>query len=431
VFVIVKFKIKSQKVTAIPIKGEQSWLNFNKKTQRVKLYRNLCEAVVQGLELIFVENKYADKVIEKTLKQNPKWGARDRRFIAETTYDIVRWYRLFKQLTGLEEDNFWQLLGAWCIWNTVELPRWTEFEGLDPKKFREAYDQAKNTRRFRESFPDWLDELCANELGERWDKECSALNEPAKVVLRVNTLKISKGDLQRHLEREENIETESLASFPDALYLAERQNIFTRQSFKDGLFEIQDAGSQLIAPFLRPEPGLRVIDACAGGGGKTLHLASLMKNKGRIIALDTESWKLEELKKRARRAGASNIETRTIDSSKIIKRLENSADRLLLDVPCSGLGVLKRNPDAKWKLSLEFIERVKELQQKIVSDYSVVLKPKGLMVYSTCSLLPSENEEQVKKFLTLQAGKFELLDEHRTYPSEGVDGFYMALMRKH
>jgi len=136
------------------------------------------------------------------------------------------------------------------------------------------------------------------------------------------------------------------------------------------------------------------------------------------------------LKKRARRAGASNIETRTIDSSKIIKRLENSADRLLLDVPCSGLGVLKRNPDAKWKLSLEFIERVKELQQKIVSDYSVMLKPKGLMVYSTCSLLPSENETQVKNFLAIQAGKFELLEERRTYPSEGVDGFYMALMRK-
>jgi 16S rRNA (cytosine967-C5)-methyltransferase len=246
----------------------------------------------------------------------------------------------------------------------------------------------------------------------------------------VNTLKISKAELQRQLEHEENIETESLPSFPDALYLAERQNIFTRQSFKDGLFEIQDAASQLIAPFLRPEPGLRVIDACAGGGGKTLHLASLMKNKGRIIALDTEAWKLEELKKRARRAGASNIETRIIDSSKVIKRLESSVDRLLLDVPCSGLGVLKRNPDAKWKLSLEFIERVKELQQKIVMDYSVMLKPQGLMVYSTCSLLPSENEEQVKKILTLQDGKFELIDEHRTYPSEGVDGFYMALMRK-
>ena len=141
--------------------------------------------------------------------------------------------------------------------------------------------------------------------------------------------------------------------------MEERQNIFTRQQFKDGLFEVQDAGSQLIAPFIQPLSGQRVIDACAGGGGKTLHLAALMQNKGRIIALDTEAWKLDELKKRARRAGASDIiETRVIDSSKVIKRLENSADRVLLDVPCSGLGVLRRNPDAKWKLSPEFIEEV-------------------------------------------------------------------------
>jgi len=175
---------------------------------------------------------------------------------------------------------------------------------------------------------------------------------------------------------------------------------------------------------------MRVVDACAGGGGKTLHLAALMQNKGRIIAMDTEDWKLEELKKRARRAGAGNIETRLIDSSKVIKRQENSADRLLLDVPCSGLGVIKRNPDAKWKLSLEFIHQVKELQQKILSDYTVTLKSGGQMVYSTCSLLPSENEEQVKKFLEIQNGKFILEKEHRTYPSEGFDGFYMALLKK-
>ena len=111
---------------------------------------------------------------------------------------------------------------------------------------------------------------------------------------------------------------------------------------------------------------MRVVDACAGAGGKTLHLAAIMKNKGRIIAMDVEAYKLEELQKRARRAGVNNLETRVIESSKTIKRLENSADRLLLDVPCSGLGVLKRNPDAKWKLSPEFIENVKELQQHII-----------------------------------------------------------------
>ena len=186
----------------------------------------------------------------------------------------------------------------------------------------------------------------------------------------------------------------------------------------------------MIAPFLQVKPGMRVIDACAGAGGKTLHLAALMQNKGRIIALDTEGWKLEELKKRGRRAGVANVETRVIESSKTIKRLEKSADRLLLDVPCSGLGVLKRNPDAKWKLSVEFIDRVKAIQQQILTDYTSMLKPGGLFVYSTCSLFPSENEQQVEKFLKANSNKFELQEQKTILPSDGFDGFFMARMKK-
>ena len=395
----------------------------------MKIYRNLSAAVVEGLHDIFVNKKYADKVIEKILKSNPKWGARDRRFIAETTYDIVRWYRLFKEISKAEDEDFWKLLGVWCLWNNTESPDWDEFEGLDRKKIEARYEELQSDRKIRESIPDWLDELGEKELGKEWEKELTALNEEASVVLRVNTLKVDRQSLQQQLEEEE-IVTEAPAEFPDALILEQRQNIFTRQQFKDGLFEVQDAGSQLIAPFLKVEPGQRVIDACAGGGGKTLHLASLMQNKGRIIALDTEEWKLEELKKRARRAGAGNIETRVIESSKTIKRLENSADRLLLDVPCSGLGVIKRNPDAKWKLSVDFIERVKELQQHILADYSTMVKPGGLMVYSTCSLLPSENENQVEKFLESRKEQFELVEQKWIKPTEGFDGFYMALLKR-
>lgn len=404
---------------------------FPQKKAKVKLYRNLCVAAVEGLTQIFSENKYADKVIEKILKSNPKWGARDRRFIAETIYDIVRWYRLFKELAGAADDDYWKLLGVWCVWNEAELPDWEELDGINRKKILAAYETAKKHRTIRESIPDWMDELCERELKGRWEKELAALNEEAPVVLRVNTLKTTRRELQQQLGDEEGIETEAPSEFPDALLLAQRQNIFTRQQFKDGLFEVQDAGSQLIAPFLQVAPGMRVIDACAGAGGKTLHLASLMQSKGRIIALDTEAWKLEELKKRSRRAGASNVETRLIESSKTIKRLENSCDRLLLDVPCSGLGVLKRNPDAKWKLNLDFIDRVKELQQHILADYCSMVKPGGMLVYSTCSILPSENEEQVNNFLQSQLGKFELQEQKTVLPSQGYDGFYMArIVRK-
>ena len=395
----------------------------------MKIYRNLSEAVIENLQAIFEDNKYADKVIEKVLKSNPKWGARDRRFIAETTYDIVRWYRLFKELADAEEGDYWKLFGVWCIWNKTELPDWEELTGLNQKKIVAAYEQLKQTRKVRESIPDWMDELGEKEVGGRWDNELEALNQEASVVLRVNTLKVSRKELQTQLTGEE-IETEAPKEFPDALILEERQNIFTRQQFKDGLFEVQDAGSQLIAPYLQVQPGMRVIDACAGGGGKTLHLAALMQNKGRIIAMDTEQWKLDELKKRARRAGVANIEPRLIESSKTIKRLENSADRLLLDVPCSGLGVLRRNPDAKWKLNMDFIDRVKELQQHILKDYSPMIKPGGMMVYSTCSILHTENEDQAQKFISESEGKFELIEEKRIWPSDGFDGFYMALIKK-
>jgi 16S rRNA (cytosine967-C5)-methyltransferase len=395
----------------------------------MKLYVNIARAVVQALEMIFNEGKYADKVIEKVLKQNPKWGARDRRFIAETTYDIVRWYRLMQTLTGTPANDYWSLIGCWCILNHVPLPDWDEFKDLSSKKIHERLERFKSIRKINESIPDWLDELGEQELGAAWDKELHALNEEASVVLRANTLKISARELRAMLQQDE-VETTTIDALPDALILKERQNVFRLPAFKEGLFEVQDASSQLIAPFMKIEPGMRVIDACAGAGGKTLHIAALLQSKGRIIAMDTEGWKLDELKKRARRAEVSNIETRIIESSKTIKRLENSADRLLLDVPCSGLGVLKRNPDAKWKLTPEFINDVRVLQQHILNDYCNMLKPGGLMVYSTCSILPTENEKQVEKFMADQKGKFELLNEQHAKPSEGFDGFYMALIKR-
>src|SRR5882757_5058770 len=232
----------------------------------LKLYRNLTEAVVDALHEIFVEKRYADKVIEKVLKQNPKWGARDRRFIAETTYDIVRWHRLLAYLIHAEPDDYWKLIAAWCVWNKIDLPDWNEFRGIDRPKFFERWDKAKADTKLRESIPDWLDELGKKALGKNWEKEIEALNEQARVVLRVNTLKVSRPNLQKQLQAEE-IVADAPDQFPDALILEERQNIFTRQQFRDGLFEVQDAGSQLIAPFLQVSPGQRVIDACAGAGG--------------------------------------------------------------------------------------------------------------------------------------------------------------------
>jgi 16S rRNA (cytosine967-C5)-methyltransferase len=397
----------------------------------LRIHRNLAAAVVDNLREILDAGRYADKVIERRLKENPRWGGRDRRFIAEATYDIVRWQRLFQELTQSPAGDYWALLGACCIRNDLELPPWDEFRSVSPEQIAANQARCAAVRRIRESVPDWLDEQGERELGPVWDTELKALNEQARVVLRTNTLKLTRDALQARLQDDAGIETETLAGCPDALVLGQRQNIFGLRAFNEGLFEVQDAGSQRIAPYLDAEPGMRVIDACAGAGGKTLHLAALLQNKGRILALDTEEWKLKELKKRARRAGANDlIETRLIDSNKVIKRLAASADRLLLDVPCSGLGVLRRNPDAKWKLSPEFLLRVREQQQEILRGYAAMLKPGGILVYSTCSILPSENRSQIDHFLAEHGDAFEFLADDVLLPSAGFDGFYLCRLRK-
>jgi 16S rRNA (cytosine967-C5)-methyltransferase len=394
----------------------------------MKLYKNLVDSVALTLQEIFVKNRYADKALERAFKQNAQWGSKDRRFVAEAVYDIVRNYRLYAQLAG-SEKNFWFITAVWLVLKKIEIPDWQEFKHVDPGSILNHYEALRSDLPLFQSYPEWLWQLGTQELGkEAWEKEAEAMNRQAPVFLRANTLKTSLIKLQEAL-RKDGIETQEVTGFENALQLLKRENVFQSKWFKEGWFEVQDAGSQAISEFLNPKPGDVIIDACAGAGGKSLHLAALMKNKGKVISMDVEAFKLEELKKRARRAGAFNVETRLIEAGKTIASLTGRADRLLLDVPCSGLGVLKRNPDAKWKLSPEVVERTKVIQQTILKDYTAMLKPGGIAVYSTCSILPSENRKQVDTFISNHP-HFELLEDKTILPSQGFDGFYMALIKK-
>jgi len=402
----------------------------------MRLHRNLCFAVVDGLNLIFNEGQYADKVVQQLLKRDKRWGSRDRAFVAETTYDIVRWKRLYAEIAEVKEpftrDNSWRLFAVWATLKGIKLPDWKYFEDTPTRRIKGRFDELSKIRKFAESIPDWMDELGVKELGESiWSKEISAQNQQADVILRVNTLKITKEELQSKLY-DENIETEFIKGYPSALKLKERANVFMTEAFKKGFFEVQDASSQLVAEFLDVKPGLKVVDTCAGAGGKTLHIASLMENKGQIVAMDLYESKLKQLKIRARRDGVHNIDMKVIDSTKPIKKLYDKADRVLIDAPCSGLGVLRRNPDAKWKLQPEFIDNIKKVQQDILQQYSKIVKPGGKMVYATCSVLPSENQEQVQAFLTSESGKdFIFVKDKKILANQsGFDGFYMALLEK-
>ena len=399
----------------------------------MKLHRNLVDALIEGLSFIFNDGQYADKVVEKQLKKDKRWGARDRAFIAETMYDIVRWKRLYAEIAEVHSPyNVHKLRRLFTVWATlkgISLPDWGNyFEDTPLRRIKGRFDELSKTRKLRESVPDWLDDLGAAELGETlWTNELHALNQLAPVVLRVNTLKTNKERLQIFL-KQEGYDSFPLHNYPDALQLAERGNVFKTQAFNDGLFEVQDASSQKVAPFMLIDSSVkRVIDTCAGAGGKTLHLASLMQNKGQIIAMDIYEQKLQELKRRARRNNIYNVETKLIDP-KQLKRMQGTADRVLIDAPCSGLGVLRRNPDAKWKLRPEFLDEIRATQQEILQQYSKLLKKGGKLVYATCSILPSENQKQVAAFLASEAGKdFKLEAEEIILAHQsGYDGFYMA-----
>ena len=400
----------------------------------MRLHRNLTYAVIDSLRDVFNDGVYADKAVQKALKRDKRWGARDRKFVAETIYEIVRWQRLYSEIAEVKapytRPNIWRLFSVWCILRGIALPDWTQIVPTPARRIKGRFDELSQIRKYRESIPDWMDEAGVTELGEKkWTKEIAALNIQAEVILRVNTLKTTREKLQEAL-LEEGIETVLLPKHPDAIKLVERANVFKTEVFHKGWFEVQDASSQLVAAYLDVKPGMKVVDTCAGAGGKTLHLAALMENKGNLIAMDIYESKLKKLKIRARRDGVHNVTTRVIDSSKPIKKLHGTADRVLIDAPCSGIGVLRRNPDSKWKLQPEFIDNIREVQLDILNRYSKIVKDGGKLVYATCSVLPSENENQVKAFLKTNPD-FKLISDKKILSYEsGYDGFYMALLEK-
>jgi 16S rRNA (cytosine967-C5)-methyltransferase len=389
------------------------------------VYKNLVKTTAAGLRRVFSEGQHAEQVLEKLLGSDKRLGARDRRFIAETFYDLVRFWRhleiLNQRQPGLDPEDYFLKVCLWLNHKGFDLSAWPECSSWVVEALQKPI---VGEGKLETSVPDWLWETGMDELGERWPSEMAALNEQAPIYLRVNTLKTNPEDLKSVLAGE-GIEVNLVPHHPDALLLNGRTNVIRLGSFRKGLYEVQDAASQRIAPFLETEPGQLVIDACSGAGGKALHLAALMNDSGKIVAMDVEGWKLEEVKKRASRAGIKSITTEYIRGNKTLKFWEGKADRLLLDAPCSGLGVLRRHPDTKWKLNPESLEEVKETQAEILHRYCRMVKPGGKMVYATCSLMPGENENQVEAFLE-EHPEFDLEKQVRTWPSEGWDGFFMA-----
>ncbi len=404
----------------------------------MKLHRNIALGIELGLKNTIVEKKPAADVIRRLLNSNPNWGSRDRKAIGKIFYDIIRQKRLIEASLGFKNDetsnNLLQLIGGWMALNGHTLPDWEEFINIEIQDVIRKADHLIKERKFKYSIPDWLDEMGIEAFGEAfWNKEIEELNRPAKLVIRVNRKKTTTGKLKNILDKNYGIKTAKIHHYKDALIIDKHRSVREIKEYRQGFFEIQDANSQAITPWLKPSSGKYYIDACAGAGGKSLHIASLTGDKAKIMALDIYESKLKELQKRAIRNNVESIKTTLIMNPEIIKSLKANADGLLIDAPCSGIGVLKRNPDTKWLMNPDRIKKILNRQENILQTYSSLVKKGGKLVYSTCSILPKENRCQIDNFLdSIEGNDFEF-DKDKTYFSHqsGFDGFYCArLIRK-
>jgi 16S rRNA (cytosine967-C5)-methyltransferase len=371
-------------------------------------------------------NKPADALFQLFFRSRKYLGSKDRKFIAETGYGTLRHLRTCESRIRLavkeelfEEDRALLLICAYLSLSpngSLELSS-TEIapqfrgsrvrEDLDGifstlKMFQPTASKGKAQTLGEEySFQDWMVERWVKQFGEEETlRFCASLNEPAPLTIRVNALRASL-DVCREKLKAEGVETELVPDIPNALRLKKRINIFQLQTFKDGFFEMQDAGSQMLPNAIDPRPTSKVLDACAGAGGKTLQFAALMKNRGEIFASDVQGFRLEELSRRSKRAGAQNVRIKPVESlSDLHDKFTGFFDIVFIDAPCSGVGTIRRNPGMKWSVTEAMVTELSEKQRLILEQCAPLVKPGGKMVYATCSLFAEENEVVVGRFIT-------------------------------
>ena len=356
-----------------------------------------------------------DLFISLYLRHNSQIGSKDRAYIVERIYTYLRWKLLIHTLLdrqGLSGEERKQAL--------LELLE-KDFTAFSQDPTLEPH--------IRVSFPKELYMALYRTFSQMTPSICLACNESAPTVLRVNALKTTREALLEML-RGHGIEAEEDPVAPQALRLSRRCNLFSLPEFKAGYFEVQDAGSQMVASLVQPLPGESVLDFCAGAGGKTLAFAPTLRNKGQIFLHDIREEALLEAKKRLKRAGIQNAQVVLHTERGRLNTLKNRMDWVLVDVPCSGTGTLRRNSDMKWKFSDQMVARLCHEQRQIFDQAFSYVKPGGTIIYATCSLLKEENDDNCEYFLKnypLTVVK----EPFRSYPVPGgMDGFFAVSLLK-
>jgi 16S rRNA (cytosine967-C5)-methyltransferase len=375
------------------------------------------QAAIELLSEIERSAKPADSVASFYFRGRRYIGAKDRRAVAEVVWRVLRrrarlnWW--LESLDHPEREAARARVLADMALEGIQ-PDPTLFQGHhsayppEPPE-RRMIDKLLNAKSLfhrdmpphvRGEYPEWIAPRLEALFGERLHEEMGAMRDEAPLDLRVNALKATREQAQAALAAE-GIASTPTALSPLGLRLAGRVALVQVQAWRNGLIEVQDEGSQLVALMTDARPGQAVADYCSGAGGKTLAIAAAMQNKGRLVACDVAGWRIERAGDRLRRAGVHNVTPRVLsgESDKWIKRSAGSFDRVLVDAPCTGTGTWRRNPDAKWQLGERDLLELVERQQTILASAARLVKPGGRLVYATCSLLPDENEGQVDAFM--------------------------------
>lgn len=345
----------------------------------------------------------ADAVVSRFFRQQRQLGQRERAVLAETAYGVLRHKRRFEHLaqdgpggTGARTRRLTLL--------ALAAPRAHWQDALNPNErdwlaHCDAIATADLPEACQHNLPDWLASTLQQTLGAEFNDLAAALLQPAPLDLRVNTWRSKRPQALQALQ-EADIRATPTPHSPWGLRVTGKPALQKLKVFTDGLVEVQDEGSQLLALLLDARRGEMVADFCAGAGGKTLALGAEMRNTGRLYAFDVSAHRLDALGPRLARSGLSNVHPVAIahERDERIKRLRGKLDRVLVDAPCSGLGTLRRNPDLKWRQSPESVQELVLKQQAILASAASLLKPGGRLLYATCSLLQDENETVVQAF---------------------------------
>ena len=440
------------------------------------------EVALKTLYRINNEGAYSNIALDEEINKNAqKLNAKDIGLISEIVYGVITWKLTIDEIIKkyskirLKKISPWILdilrLSIYQIVFLNKIPKSAAVnEGVNlAKRYghrsssgftnailrkveKQDYEDFKNIKDDKErlskqySMPLWIiDELADEGLEiEKIEKICSSSNIRPKVSIRVNTLKTNKEELKQILEKE-NIKTTD-GILEDFLILDKAKNIEKSESFKNGLFTVQDEAAGLTALILNPKKGEKILDACSSPGGKTTYIAQLVENDGQIVAFDIHEHRTKLVEQTTKRLGINIIETKVQDASKFDEKYENKFDKILLDVPCLGIGVLRRKPDIKWQKKKEDVKEISEIQYKILECCSKYLKSNGELVYSTCSILKEENENLVKRFLKnnkeFELEKIKILDKNffknylkdeqflQVYQNENTDGFFICKLSK-